>query len=189
MNRSRWMRSRCERMASQREGIYLLVCSVLGLKARILRGILTLDCAFIRVASPARTPRNQRLIPWARNEIAERLFTADDADFTDGNPSARRTTSRCKAVRFWSDSMPVLVRFFVMSFDRKARISWKLGGFTMQLKRKSKRIKNRSDFDPRRGHTASDIRNLVSLTVIRVLKIQAAGRNSQSGIFLNVTLI
>jgi hypothetical protein len=41
-NRPGWMRSLCERVASQRESIYLLVCSVLGFKARILQGILTL---------------------------------------------------------------------------------------------------------------------------------------------------
>ena len=34
LNRSWWMRSRCERMASQREAIYLLVNWVQGFKAR-----------------------------------------------------------------------------------------------------------------------------------------------------------
>ena len=37
LNRPGWMRSRCERMASQREAIHLEWCSVLGFKARILR--------------------------------------------------------------------------------------------------------------------------------------------------------
>ena len=48
-SQTHWMRSRCERTASQREAIYLVVCLVLGSKARILRGILTLLVTFIWV--------------------------------------------------------------------------------------------------------------------------------------------
>ena len=43
MNRPGWMRSRCERLASQREASHLGLCSVLGFKAQIVRGILTLS--------------------------------------------------------------------------------------------------------------------------------------------------
>ena len=41
MNPPGWMRSRCERMASQREPIYLGMCSVLGFKTRSLREIFS----------------------------------------------------------------------------------------------------------------------------------------------------
>ena len=53
LNRPGWMRSRCERMASQREASHLGWCSVLGFKARILRGILTL--AGLILAAPTLT--------------------------------------------------------------------------------------------------------------------------------------